>query len=234
MPTIAGVVVSTGAESNNRRTLSDVASEMARTINGADETIIALASDAFRAAVHTMNLKGNWPWEMLDEDLVISANNSFTTCIGVIKKPLSMHYTEGAGGVQKQTIGYVPYARFLEGYNLNLTGSPQKYTIPNMFETGQIRWFPIPPAADNARFNYYRATPAPRRLEETIEIPEHAIQGYMGYAWLEFCMRLSSRQRPFPIEVALRKSEQSFKELSAHVSNPGDMTRAGGPPYGYW
>jgi hypothetical protein len=233
MPTITGIVVATGSESNNRRTLQDVSSEMARTINGSDETILALANDAFRAAVRTMNRKGLWPWEIQDEDLVITANNSFTTCNSVIKKPLSMHYTDTAGGVQDRTITYVPYDRFLEGFNLNITGQPWQYTIPNLFETGQIRWFPIPPAAYTAKFNFYRVTPAPRSPDETIEIPDYAIEGYMGYAWLEFCMRLSSRQRPFPIEVAYQRAKDNFKELSAHVNAPGDRSRSIGP-YGYW
>lgn len=234
MPTISGIVVATGTESDGRRTLQDVAAEMARTINGADEDVLALASDAFRAAVRTMNRKGLWPWEIQDEDLIITANQMFTTCNSTIKKPLSMHYTASAGGVQDQSIYYVPYDRFLEGYNLNIAGQALQYTIPNLFETGQVRWFPIPSANDTAKFNFYRVTPAPKQPDEVIEIPDYAIEGYMGYAWLEFCKRLSSRQRPFPIEVALQQASQNFKELSAHVNAPGDRTRSVGPPWGYW
>lgn len=233
MPTITGVVVPTGTESDGRRTLQDVAAEMARTINGADETVLATASDAFRAAVRTMNRKGLWPWEMQDEDLQITANEMFTTCQGAIKKPLSMHYTDSGTGVQNQRITYVPYDRFLEGWNLDITGQPWQYTIPNLFETGQVRWFTIPPADYTAKFNYYRVTPAPKQPDEVIEIPDYAIEGYMGYAWLEFCMRLSSRQRPFPIEMAYQRAKDNFKELSAHCNNPGDRSRSIGP-YGYW
>lgn len=234
MPTISGIVVATGgSEANDRRTLLDVASEMARTINGADETIIATASDAFRAAVRTMNRKGLWPWEILDEDLVMTPNVAFTTLQGVVKKPLAMHYTDTAGGTPNRPITYCPYDRFVEAYSLALTEQPSVYTIPNFFETGQVRWGGIPAAAYTARFNYYRVTPAPRTPDEVIEIPDHAIEGYMGYAWLEFCKRLSSRMRPFPIEVALEQAREAFSELSAHVNASGDVSRSVGP-YPYW
>jgi hypothetical protein len=233
MPTISGIVVATGTQAAGRRTLLDVESEMARTLNGADETILATAGDAFRAAVRTMNRKGMWPWEILDEDLVMTPNSPFTTLNSAVKKPLSMHYTDTAGGTPNRPITYCAYDRFVEAYSLAVTEQPSVYTIPNLFETGQIRWAGIPPAAYSVRFNYYRVTPAPMVPDEVIEIPDYVIEVYMGFAWLEFCKRLSSRQRPMPIEVALQQANTAFRELSAHVNAPGDRSRSMGP-YGYW
>jgi len=233
MPTISGIVVATGTQATGRRTLLDVTSEMARTIDGSDETVLATAGDAFRAAVRTMNRKGLWPWEILDEDLEMTPNVAFTTISSAVKKPLAMHYTDSSGGPLNRQIGYVAYERFVEAYSLLLTEQPSVYTLPNLFETGQIRWAGIPPAAYTARFNYYRVTPAPMVPDEVIEIPDYAIEAYMAYAWLEFCKRLSSRRRPMPIEVALSQAKDAFREISAHVNAPGDRSRSMGP-YGYW
>jgi hypothetical protein len=233
MPTISGIVVATGTEAEGRRTLQDVASEMARSLNGADETILATAGDAFRAAVRTMNRKGLWPWEIQEENLVMTPNVAFTTLSSAVKKPLAMHYTDTAGGNSNRPIIYCAYDRFVEAYSLAVTEQPSVYTIPNMFETGQVRWAGIPPAAYTARFNYYRVTPPPMVPDEVIEIPDYAIEAYMGFAWLELCKRISSRQRPMPIEVALQQANTAFREMSAHVNAPGDRSRSMGP-YGYW
>src|SRR3989304_8607150 len=98
MPTISGIIIATGTESSGRRTLLDIVDELARPINAADSTVRALAADAFRAAVRTMNRKGLWPWEVLQEDITITSGSRFSTVISAIKKPLAMHYLSAAGG----------------------------------------------------------------------------------------------------------------------------------------
>lgn len=225
MPTIGGIVVPTGIEAAGRRTLLDIMGELARPVDAADPTILALAGDAFRAAVRWMNRKGNWPWEHQDEDIAITANNKFSTVTGAIKKPLAMHYLDEAGGVRDAPISYQPYSTFIEKYTLDVSSQAYVYTFANLFETGQIRWYPTPSADDNARFTYYRATPVPRAEQEAVEIPDYVTEAYMARAWYEFLKRLPSQQRPFPITVAQSDAKAAFSEISAHVNSPGDRSR---------
>lgn len=225
MPTIGGIVVTTGTAASGRRTLLDIMDELARPVNADDATIRALAGDAFRAAVGKMNIKGNWPWEYQDEDIVLTANRPTSTATGAVKKPLAMHYLDESGGTRDEPLGYQPYDQFMERYSLDVSGSPYIYTIPNLFETGQVRWYPTPSAADNVRFTYYRATPAPRNEQEAVEIPEHALTPYMALAWYEFMKRLPSAQRPYPITVALSDAHMAFRDISVHVNSPGDRRR---------
>jgi hypothetical protein len=229
MPTVSGIIVPTSAEASGRRTLADVVAELSRSIDADDTTVQALAGDAFRSAVRVMNRKGLWPWEIMQEDLNLIQNNAFSTAISPIKKPLAMHFLSTSGGTPDQPIGYLPYDHFIEKYSLNIAGEPHTYTIPNLFETGQIRWFPIPNGNDNARFDYYRVTPAPRSDDEAIEIPDYAMEVYVSRAWYEFVKRLSSRNRPMPIEVAIAESKAAFRELSAHVNSLGDRGWWTGP-----
>lgn len=225
MPTISGIVVSTGTEASGRRTLLDIVDELSRPIDASDSTVRALAGDGFRAAVRTMNRKGMWPWELLDEDVTITANQKFSTVSGAVKKPVAMHYVNAGTGNADERIGYVTYDRFCEKYSHDISGQAHSYTIPNLFETGQIRWFPVPSANDSARFTYYRVTPAPRAEAEPVEIPDFAIEPYMAYAWVEFLKRLPSQQRPFPIQVAMESAKTAFREISHHVASPGDRSR---------
>lgn len=225
MPTISGIIVSTGTESAGRRVFSDVVDELARPYAASDSTVRALAADAFRAAVRTMNRKGLWPWEVQDEDITLSDSVDKYTLSGPVKKQLALHYINASGGVRDQSLVYVPYDRFLEEYNLNFTGDPQVYTIPNLFETGQLQLWPIPGGTDNMRFSYYRVTPAPRSDGETVEIPDYAIEVYMAYAWLELSKRLPAAQARLPIQVAMAEARLAFRELSAHVVTVGDRSR---------
>jgi len=225
MPTFGGIVVATGTQSAGRRTLLDIVDELARPVNVADTTIRALAGDAFRASVRWMNTKGNWPWEVQDEDVAITTNERFSTVSSAIKKPLAMHYLNAAGGTRDRKIWYMEYDHFIEKYNLDISTDPHTYTIPNLFETGQIRWFPIPSSNNNARFTFYRVTPAPRNEQEAVEIPDHALEAYMNRAWYEFMKRLPSAQRPIAVSVALLDARQAFREISAHVNRPGDRSR---------
>ena len=231
MPTPSGIVISTGTEASGRRTLLDVVDELARPIDASDTTVRALAGDAFRSAVRTMNRKGLWPWEIQDEDVALTANSAFSTVASAIKKPLAMHYLNSAGGTPNERIGYTRYDVFMEKYSLDVAGRAHTYTIPNLFETGQIRWFPTPSANDNARFTFYRVTPAPRIEQEPVEIPDYAIEVYMACAWVEFMKRLPSQQQPFPISVALTEWRMAFREMSHHIASPGDRTREVNIPY---
>lgn len=226
MPTFGGIVVSTGGSGKSgRRTLLDIVDELARPVDGSDSTVRALAADAFRAAVRSMNRRGNWPWEVIDEDIALTANTRFSTVQSAVKKPLAMHFLTEAGGVRDQRIGWMTYDRFMEIYDQNISGEPHSYTIPNLFETSQILWYPTPTGAYNARFTFYRVTPAPRVEAEAVEIPETAIETYMALAWAEFLKRLPEQQRPFPIAVAIQEARTSFRELCAHVNAPSDRSR---------
>ena len=225
MPTFGGIVVATGTEAGGRRTLLDIIDELARPIDASDTTIRALAADAFRSAVRTMNRKGCWPWEYQEEDVAITANERFSTVASAIKKPLSMHLLDAAGGTEDQRISYIPYDVFREEYTLDIDSDPLRYTIPNLFETGQIRWFPRPSANDNARFGFYRVTPIPRAEQEPVEIPDYVTEAYMAFAWYEFLKRLPTQQQPFPISFAMSEARLAFRELSAHVNDPGDRVR---------
>ena len=225
MPTVSGIVVSTGIQSAGRRTLLDIVDELARPINAGDSKIRALAADAFRASVRWMNIKGDWPWEYQEEDVAITATERFSTVSSAIKKPLAMHYLDAAGGTRDQKIGYMSYDRFVEKYNLDISSEPHTYTIPNLFETGQIRWHPIPSSDDNTRFTFYRVTPAPRNESATVEIPDHALENYMSRAWYEFMKRLPSQRRPVSLLIARDDAKQAFREISAHVNRPGDRSR---------
>lgn len=225
MPTFGGIVVSTGAEATGRVSLLEVIDELARPINASDETIRALAGDAFRAAVRVMNRKGNWPWEYQEEDVTLTASTRFSTVTSAVKKPLSMHYLDAAGGTEDQRIWYIPYDAFRQKYTMDIQSEPQYYTLPNLFETGQILWHPIPAANDNARFAFYRVTPAPRNESETIEVPDYALEAYKSRAWFELAKRLPINQRPMPLKFAAAEARSAFRELSTHVSAPGDRMR---------
>lgn len=225
MATTGGIVVATGAEATGRRTFLDIIDEIARPVDAADTTVRNLAADAFRAAVRKMNRKGNWPWEILDEDIAITANQKLSTVNGAIKKPLAMHFLDSSGGVRDQRISYQPYDEFVEKYNLDISSEPYIYTIPNLYETGQIRWFPTPSSNDNARLTYYRVTPIPRNEQEPVAIPDYVTDAYISLAWFEFMKRLPSEQRPFPITVAKSDAREAFRELSAHVTDTGDRRR---------
>ena len=225
MPTFGGIVVATGSEASGRVTLLDVANELARTVNASDPTTLALAKDAIRSAIRVMNRKGCWPWEYQEEDVAITSNNKFSTVASAIKKPLSMHLLVSAGGTEDQRLAYVPYDIFREKYNMNVSSDPLYYTIPNLFETGQIRWYPTPSANDNARFAFWRVTPAPRAEDEVIEVPEYAFEAYMSRAWYEFAKRLPNNQRPMPIQFAAAEASVAFRELSSHVTSSGDSSR---------
>ena len=226
MPTIGGIVVSTGTEASGRRTLLDIVDDLSRPVNASDTTVRALAGDAFRAAVRIMNRKGNWPWELQDEDITQTIASPYTTIAGAIKKPLAMYYLDSSS-LPYQRIWYEEYERLVEEYDLAYSSKPTVYSVPNMFETGQIRWHPIPVAAENCRFTYYRVTPAPRTESESVEIPDFAIEAYMAYAWLELCKRLPAMRAILPITVAQDEAKQAFKEISAHVNMPGDRIQYG-------
>ena len=225
MPTFGGIVVSTGSQSTGRRIFLDVINELARPVDASDTTIKAHAADAFRSAVRTMNRKGNWPWEVLEEDISITSGQKFASVSGAIKKPLAMHYLNSSGGVRDQAMSYVPYDIFLQRYSMDAQSQALMYTIPNMFETGQIRFFPTPSADDNARLTYYRVTPAPRNEQETLEIPDYISEAYMSLAWYEFLKRIPSEQRPFSIAIAKGDARDAFREISSYVNSPGDRSR---------
>mgnify|MGYP001585148528 CR=1 FL=1 len=226
MPTISGFVVSTGQEASGRRTLLDIVDELARPFDASDSTMRALAGDAFRAAVRTMNRKGSWPWEIQDESLTQTINSAYTTVTGAIKKPLAMYYLDD-DSLPWERIGYKEYESLVETYDLSIAGRPTIYSIPNLFETGQIRWYPIPSAAENCRFTYYRVTPAPRVEAEPVEIPDFAIETYMAFAWYELAKRLPAAQTRLPLTIAKGDAMVAFRELAAHVNAPGDRVQYG-------
>jgi len=230
MPTFTSIVVATGSAATGRRSLLEIVDELSRPVDASDSTVRALAADAFRAAVRIMNRKGLWPWEIQEEDIAITANQRLSTATGAIKKPLSMHYLDEAGGVEDQPIAYSPYDEFLERYTLDISGEASVYTTPNLFETGQIRWFPVPSANDNVRFAYYRVTPIPRYEQDPVEIPDYATEVYMALAWSELLKRLPAHQAAFPIPIAIAESRAAFREMSARVAGAGDRRRvvAGG------
>lgn len=225
MSTVGGIVVSTGIDVGGRRTLKDVMDELSRPVDVNDATVRGLAADAFRAAVRKMNRRGLWPWEIQTEDLTLTAGQRYSAVTGQIKKPLSMHYTAAAGGLETQRIGYMSYDRFREKYNIDLNGQSYIYTVENPFASRRVMWFPIPSGNATARFVYYRTTPSPVREEESVEIPESAVEAYMSDAWYELLKRLPTQQQPFPIAVAMADAQRAFKELSAHVASPGDRSR---------
>jgi len=226
MATISGIVVATGgAPTTSRRTLLEVIDELARPVSGSDTTIRALAKDAFRAAVNKFNRKGLWPWEILTEDIAITSGNQYSSTTGPIKKPLAMHKLTAAGGVRDERIQYFSFDRVMEMDDLNVSAPVWGYTIPNLFETGQIQWLPTPNVSDNTRFTYYRATPAPRNEQEVIEIPDYALDAYIAVAFYEFLKRLPSQQRPYELGMAMNDARAAFREMSAHVTAPGDRTR---------
>lgn len=226
MPTVGGIVVSTGAAADGRRTLLDIIDDLARPIDVSDSTIRALAGDAFRAAVRTMNRKGSWPWEIRDEPLTQTVNSPYTTVTGSIKKPLAMYYLDGNSRPYER-IGYIEYENLIEKYDLAFSSRPSAYSIPNVFETGQIRWYGIPVAAESCMFTYYRATPPPRAESETVEIPDLGIEAYMAIAWYEFAKRVPAAQARISLAVAKADSDQAFREISAHINSPGDRVQYG-------
>ena len=226
MPTIGGIVVATGQEASGRRTLLDIVDELARPFNASDTTIRALAADSFRAAVRTMNRKGNWPWELQDESLTQTINSPYTTVTGAIKKPLAMYYLDSSN-LPWERICYIEYENLVNTYDLSIAGRPSRYSVPNMFETGQIRWHPIPQEAESCQLTYYRVTPAPRTESETVEIPDHAIETYTAFAWFELAKRLPAAQARYPLTVAKADAMLAFRELSAHVNMPGDRVQYG-------
>lgn len=224
MPSVAGVVIATGGAYTGRRTFGEVIDELSRPINGDDTTIRAMAQDAFRSAVRTMNRKGDWPWEYQEENITMTASSRTSVATGAIKKPLSMHYIDSSG-FPYQRLAFMPIDRMREKFSQNYFGMPFNYTIPNLFEAGTVEWFPIPGVAYTTRFTYYRVTPVPRLEQEALEIPETALEPYMAYAWYEFLKRMPSQQQPFPIAVAAADAQKAFREISAHVTTPGDRSR---------
>lgn len=222
----SGIVVGTGGSpGTGRRPLSECVDELARTVNANDTKIRALAGDSVRAAMRRINVKGCWPWEYAEEEIAIAANSKFASVQSAIKKPLAMHYLTASGGSEKEPIGYQSIDRFLECYSLDIAGRAHTYTIPNLFETGQIRFFPIPQNADLASFKFYRITPAPRSESETVEMPDYASELLMAFSWEEFQKRLPKGQRTMDIPIAMAASRDAFRAMSAHVASPGDRSR---------
>lgn len=222
----SGIVVGTGgAPASGRRTLAELVDELARTVNSNDNKIRALAGDSVRAAVRRINSKGCWPWEYSEEEITLTPSNKFASVQSSIKKPLSMHYLTASGGNEREPLAFESYDRFLECYSLDIAGRAHTYTIPNLFETGQIRFFPIPTSADVASFKFYRITPAPRSESETVEMPDYASEMYMAFAWEEYQKRLPKGQRTMDIPVAMAASREAFRAMSAHVASPGDRSR---------
>lgn len=227
MPTIGGFVVATGSQpQSGRRLFREVIDELSAPIDGDDSTVRRLASDAFRAAVRTMNRRGSWPWEYREQTIAMNSNVSTSSVTDLIKKPLSMHYIDPTNGRPWQRIGYVPVDKFRERFAINFSGRPFQYTVPDLFDSGTVEWFPIPSTTDSCRFAYYRMTPVPRIEDEALEIPENASEVYTAYAWAEFMKRLPSAQQPMPLVVALSEARTAFKEFSAHVVAPGDRSRS--------
>lgn len=224
MPTVSGVILPTGSHATGRRTLSDVVDELVFPIDD-DDKIKAFAADAFRSAVRRMNFKGCWPWELQTEDLTITNGVRTVSILGAMKKPLSMHLLTASGGTENKKLGFIAYDVYAEKYSLDYSYEPTAYTIQNFFETGQVIFWPKPDATYYARLNYYRVTPSPKLDNDTIEIPDYAIEAYMAFAWYEFLKRLPSAQRPFDIAVALGASRDAFREISAHVVRTGDRAR---------
>lgn len=222
----SGIVVGTGgAPATGRRPLSELVNELAITVNANDNKIRALAGDSIRAAIRRVNGKGCWPWEYQEEEIALAANSKFASIQSAVKKPLAMHYLTASGGTEKEPISYQEIGRFLECYSLDIAGRAHTYTIPNLFETGQIRFFPVPNSADVASFKFYRVTPAPRSESETVEIPEYASEMYMAFAWEEYQKRLPKGQRTMDIPTAMLASKEAFRAMSAHVASPGDRSR---------
>jgi hypothetical protein len=173
MPTVGGIVVPTGgAPASGRRTLLEIQTEIARPVDASDPTVLALAADAFRAAVRRMNRKGSWPWEYQEEDITATLNQRYSSVTGIIKKPMAMHYLTASGGVEDRHIHYQAYDVFSERFTMDVTGQPYVYTIPNLFETSQVRWWPTPSANYDLRLAYWRVTPVPTRETDTVEIPD--------------------------------------------------------------
>lgn len=227
MPTFGGIVVATGgSEGDDRRTLLDVVDELARPINASDETVRALAGDAFRQAVRAYNRKGLWPWEIQDEDLTQTVGSPNTTVSGYVKKPLAMYYLDSSN-LPFERIRYQEYESLVNEYDIAYSSRPYVYSIGNLFETGQIRWSSLPVSAEACRFTYYRATPAPRTEAEAVEVPEYAIGAYMAEAQFQLALRLPAMQARFPLTIAKAEALQAFKELSAHVNAPGDRAQYG-------
>lgn len=227
MPTLTGIVVPTSHEASGRRAFSDIIDELARPVNAGDDTVRALAADAFRAAVRTMNRKGSWPWEIQDSDISITANQArYTLASGSqVKKPLAMHYLSASGGVRDQRLAYERYDLFVERRDQNITGEASVYSIPNLFESGDVIFFPTPSGNDNVRFTYYRVTPSPRLDTEPVEIPDFAIEVYMSYAWLEFVKRCPQAKTVLDLGAALENSRTAFREISSNIASPGDRSR---------
>lgn len=225
MPTIGGIVVATGSEADGRRTLLDVVDELSRPFDASDTTIRALAADAFRAAVRTLNRKGVWPWELQNETLTQTVNGPHTTLTGAVKKPLAMYYLRDS--LPWERIGYIEYDTLVEEYDLSLPGRPSLYSIPNLFETGQIRWHPIPQSAESCQFTYYRITPAPRIESEPVEVPDYAMEVYTSFARWELVKRLPAAQARYALADARADAMLSFRELCAHVNAPGDRVQYG-------
>lgn len=222
---VLSVIAPTSSKGTGRRTFLDIVDELSRPLDADDDTVRAVAADAFRSAVRKMNTKGLWPWEIQEEDLTITVNERFSSTQSAIKKPLAMHYLNAVGGTEDQPISYVSYDRFLEQYTLDVTGEASCYTIPNLFETGQIRWFPVPSGNDNARFAFYRVTPIPMIMDEPVEIPDYAIETYMAAAWVELVKRLPLAQQFMPMTTAFAEWRIAFRELSSHVNAPSDRSR---------
>lgn len=232
MTTVAGIVVPTGSPAVGRRTFLDVKTELARPINAGDPTTLALAGDAFQAAVRWYDGKGNWPWEWQDEEINITTNERFSTVQSRVKKELSMHYILTAGAAEDERIEFQRYNVFKEKYSTTLTGKPEVYTIPNFFETAKIRWFPTPSADYLARFTFYRHTPVPQRDADVLEIPDMVTGYYMARAWYEFMKRLPSAQRVVGISEARADANAQFSTITAHVETDGDMSSHHSPTGG--
>lgn len=229
MPTIAGVIAPTGNESAGRVTLLEIVDELSRPLDAADTTVRAIAGDAFRAAVKIYNRKGLWPWEITEEDITLTGNVKQYTLQGAVKKELSCHFLNTTSNTPYIPIYYMPYAVFQEKYTHDIVGMPTTYTFPNFFETGQIRFYPVPSTSYSVRLCYYRMTPAPRNEDETVEIPDIAIEAVKAQARFEMITRLPAGQQMFPPSEAFKLAQLAFRELSCHVAKSGDASRSVGP-----
>ncbi len=219
MPIAFGpTVVPTSSAAIDRRTFGEIKRELAAPYNPDDDTTLALAADAWNSAIRAYN-RYCWPWELLTVDLAIVAGTDTYALPQAFKMPKAASRLDTSSRPYRRLI-YQPYDSFVDNYQSNLTATEWMYTLRNVFETGQVTFYPVPSAADTVRLWYYRRTPTLRRDEEPVEAPEEACEAMMDWArYLLVSGKISDAGR---IDIAYRQAMMSRAELVAFALDRGD------------
>lgn len=216
---IGPAVFNTGVAASARRSFGELKRELALPINPDDDTTLAIAGDSINSAIRAYN-RFCWPWEVLSTDIALTNGTDTYVLPQAFKKELSCFFLSGSR--LNDRISYIRYDEFLQEQVLNQTGIPRLYTLVNVFETGQVTFYPTPGSSYNVRLHYFRRTPTMQRDEDPLEMPAEAEGAYLCWARYEMALRTAGPAQMSRLSAAKQEAYSSRAELVSHVEMRSD------------